>query len=238
MESSSLSAVVRATEALCRLGLQSSPAHIAVIDGSGKVMLVNAAWQAFAKANGATGENLISIGMNYLDICRKAAPDAEAAAAYAGVAGVLDGSLRDFEMTYSCDGPSGPRRYQMNVAPLDAQRHAGAIVSHTDMTEREKEFMPSRELEANLRNAFAELTAFDARTALLRRKPNAEDNHRSQAEHDVSAEAAINAYYLAFDMTDIARSKSFVLQHSTRLLAEMLIDWAKTTSELPFKAEP
>ena len=59
--------------------LDAIKAHIAVIDRQGKILAVNRAWVAFARANGADDLNSTGIGVNYLDVCRSASgPFAEA----------------------------------------------------------------------------------------------------------------------------------------------------------------
>lgn len=47
------------------------PASVAVIDGKGVIRHVNAAWRQFADENGLQSDSH-GIGLNYLDICRKA----------------------------------------------------------------------------------------------------------------------------------------------------------------------
>ncbi len=231
VDDNALSAVIKATEALCRLGIQASPALIAVVDASGSIMLVNAAWQSIAKAQGASAEDFIAVGVNYLDLCRKAGSDPYAVAACLGISGVLDGSLPEFAMTYPCHGPSTERWFRMNVAPLDALRKEGAIISHVDVTDHKTESMDLAELEASVRRSFSRLMYLDAMLPAL---PDKQDRARPNEARDASVEAAINAYFLACDMTDMARDRSFVLRHSTRLLSEILTAWAKTTGDLPF----
>ena len=226
-----LNAAVRATEALARIGLEASPAHIAVVDASGCVMLVNAAWQAFARDNVAAGENLLSVGRNYLDICRKAATDPDAAAAYAGIASVLDGSLPQFSMTYSCRSPTSERWFRMNVAPLDAQSNGGAIIAHTSVIEQKSEAMVLQELKAKIRASFAGIMEIEARRALEA------PQHDSRFD-GMAVEAAIQAHYLAFDMSDLARDNGLGISESTRILAELLTEWARRTGDKPFDRQP
>ena len=47
------------------------PASVAVIDGKGVIRHVNAAWRQFADENGLQSDSY-GIGLNYLEICRKA----------------------------------------------------------------------------------------------------------------------------------------------------------------------
>ena len=66
---------------LYREGLNALPAHIAVIDRTGLIVLVNRAWTEFALANGGDPAKGVAVGANYLDVCRgPATGDADSAA--------------------------------------------------------------------------------------------------------------------------------------------------------------
>jgi hypothetical protein len=79
--------------------LESLPAHIAVLDASGTVNLINPTWKAFAVANG--GRDDAYLGENYLDVCCKSAStDDDASASFEGIKAVLDGDLPQFAMEY------------------------------------------------------------------------------------------------------------------------------------------
>jgi two-component system CheB/CheR fusion protein len=123
-------------EDLYQRALQAIPAHTAVLDRSGAIILVNDAWTAFAHCNGAAGSPAVTVGANYLEVCRKAAStDADVDRALSGINAVLDGSLPLFEIEYPCHSPCEHRWFSMTVAPL-SQRLGGAIVSHSNITAR------------------------------------------------------------------------------------------------------
>jgi two-component system CheB/CheR fusion protein len=46
------------------------PEHIAVVDVLGKIIMINAAWRRFAKANGDADLKRSGLGTNYLKICQ------------------------------------------------------------------------------------------------------------------------------------------------------------------------
>lgn len=146
---------LRDSEALYRTTLQALPAHIAVIDRRGRIQAVNEAWIEFAHENNGRGPGL-SVGANYLDVCRAAsdASNADAAAALAGIEKVLAGSGRQFSMEYSCDSPTEQRCFQMNVVALGDRDHGGAVVLHTNITDRRRAqdvlANSNRELEARV----------------------------------------------------------------------------------------
>ena len=123
---------------LSQAALDSLTAHIAVLDQAGNIVQVNAAWACFAEANRDDGllQRLRS-GANYLEVCRCAngVSDADAQAAWNGVKSVLDGARALFTLEYSCDSPNEKRWFQMCVTPL-LSAGGGAVVSHTDITQR------------------------------------------------------------------------------------------------------
>ena len=121
-------------------GLRALPAHIAVIDRTGAILLVNKAWMDFALANGCDPESGVAVGVNYLEVCIGAAAsgDATAKAALDGLKAVLAGTLPLFSMEYPCDSPQQPRWFVMEAAALDPEQQAGAIVSHQDVTARKR----------------------------------------------------------------------------------------------------
>ena len=104
--------------------------RIAVVDRGGVIVAVNAAWTDFATRHGAIPESL-GIGMNYLDVCRRAAAvgNAEAHAVIEGLEAVCSGSSETFSTTYTCDVPGEERWWIVTITPL---RHAagGAVIEH------------------------------------------------------------------------------------------------------------
>tara|TARA_R110002096_G_scaffold164099_9_gene331803 strand:+ start:2067 stop:4967 length:2901 start_codon:yes stop_codon:yes gene_type:complete len=141
--------------------LASIPAHIAVLDHSGTIVTVNPAWEQFAAENG--GDPLhCSTGVNYLEVCRKAAEQGckQAAEVVTGLEAILSGSIRDcFTLEYPCHSPTQQRWFLLQATRL-VQDHDGLVVSHTDITERVKAEHAMREREERLRTILN--TAADA----------------------------------------------------------------------------
>jgi PAS domain S-box-containing protein len=139
-------------EALNRAVLNSLRDHVAVVDRRGTVVAVNDAWNRFAVENGANPARL-GIDSNYLDVCRRATnndADASAARALEGIESVLDGSRAHFSMEYRCDSPHEQRCFVMKVVPLQ-RREGGAVIAHTDITERKTTEQSLHEREGQLR---------------------------------------------------------------------------------------
>ena len=124
-----------ADEAESELGravLSSLPAHIAVLDRSGRIIAVNDAWAAFAAANG--GAEGCGVGCNYVDVCRTAG-GGEARQAMNGLSEVLAGTRPLFTLEYPCHSATEKRWFLLTAAPLK-RAEGGAVVSHLNITDR------------------------------------------------------------------------------------------------------
>lgn len=142
------------SEALAHATLQALPAHVAVVDGEGRIVAVNQAWVEFARANGAAESPAVVVGAHYLEIVRRAAEhdDARAASALSGIEAVLKGTLSRFGMEYPCHGPREQRWFFMSVVPLGASAGGGLVITHIDVTDRKLAVIALREQEARQRD--------------------------------------------------------------------------------------
>jgi len=131
-------------------------ANIALVDASGAIRLVNAAWRRFADGNGMVSARG-GVGDNYLRVCDTATGDecAEARRTAAGIRGVLSGESPSFVQEYPCHSPTELRWFRMIVTPLDGASSPGAVIMHVDVTERETQyqgleaqFLQSQKMEA------------------------------------------------------------------------------------------
>jgi PAS domain S-box-containing protein len=121
--------------------LNSVTSEIAVLDQNGLIIMVNTPWNKFALDNcilpGIQPCNT-GLGTNYLDICKAGSLDPgnlDALSAYVAIERVLTNNLPIATLEYACDGDSKKRWYSMVVTPLD-HKFRGAVVSHTDITDR------------------------------------------------------------------------------------------------------
>lgn len=107
------------------------PGHVALLDRDGFVVAVNRAWREFGLANGATVT--AGVGMNYLDVCDRAADEGEvdAAEAAALIRAALAGDRR--RLACRATSPAGERWFNLQVVAT-AGRHSGALVIHEDVT--------------------------------------------------------------------------------------------------------
>lgn len=127
------------SENLNRAILSSLDTHVAVLDRQGKIISVNSVWNDFARDNGVTCEDRVGRGLNYLEVCRKAAHagDQGALRALAGIKAVCEGSSEYFRLEYPCHSPAKQRWFLMLVTPLK-RSEGGAVVTHNDITERKQ----------------------------------------------------------------------------------------------------
>ncbi len=113
--------------------LNALPAHIALLDDTGRIAMVNRAWREFARANRGLPRKL-NEGVNYLEVCRRSARngDAKAREVLAGLQQVLSGKLARYECEYTCDSPNRARWFQMQASRSRALN--GVLVIHTNIT--------------------------------------------------------------------------------------------------------
>jgi len=142
------------SEEIAQAALDGLAAHIAILDGEGSILAVNAAWRAFADSNPPVS-SAISEGVNYLRVCDAATGDCadEAGEAAAGIRAVLAGETEIFGLEYPCHSPTEERWFNLRVTRFPGDGPAHVIVSHEDITAR-------RLAEEALRRRVEELDQF------------------------------------------------------------------------------
>lgn len=124
--------------------LDSMPSQTAMLDPDGRIVAVNQPWRDYW-ARGSEQPEPDWTTVNYLDACDRAVPltdfgtlvalsDPERAAE--GIRTVLRRDAPSFEMDYECIVGSELYWFRMNVLPLTGR--AGAVITHTDITERKQ----------------------------------------------------------------------------------------------------
>ncbi len=116
--------------------LDALPAHVALLDAQGAIIVVNHAWREFARLN-LFGENA-GVGENYLEVCDRSFRSGvqEAGGIAVGIRDVLAGRCELFEQEYPCHSPAGQRWFRVTVSAIRGEGPAGAVVMHVDVTER------------------------------------------------------------------------------------------------------
>ena len=120
---------------LARAALDGLSAHIAILDGDGRILAVNAAWRAFAEANSSSGEAFAE-GADYLGVCDESSGECEAGAAALGIRSVLRGEAELFSLEYPCHSPHQRRWFGMHATRFPGGGPARVVVSHEDVTAR------------------------------------------------------------------------------------------------------
>ncbi|MCF8003242.1 MAG: PAS domain-containing protein [Chromatiaceae bacterium] len=125
--------------------LDSLPEHIAVLDNSGRITMINHAWRDFACSNGDSELTNSGLGSSYLDACQSSAgtSDAEYAMAAAdGIQSLINGERSQFSLEYPCHSPEVERWFVMHAAPIQ-HPSGGVVVSHIDISAWNRQPAPS-----------------------------------------------------------------------------------------------
>lgn len=130
--------------------LDSLESHIVVVDNGGKVIAVSAG-RHFAPESGLALLTSVKVGDCYLDTCRLARESGfeSAGTVLEGIESVVDGTRGMFEMEYESLSPSGQRFFQISVTPL-GESGSGAVISHSETTERRMAQARLRELSGKM----------------------------------------------------------------------------------------
>lgn len=134
-------------------------ARIAVLDANGIVVAVNAAWIAFARENGASGERPF-LGADYLAVCDRALahePDDALAEMTSKLRALLQGVGDEVSMEYPCDSPGGRSWYSLRATPLPGGAGAGVVIAHEDITAAKRVEQTLRETDRTLRSVLEAL---------------------------------------------------------------------------------
>jgi len=116
-----------------RAVLNGLDSHIAVVDLTGIILMVNDAWIHFARENGAGHLVDRFVGMNYLTVSKGAANNENADTATRGIQSVLSGQAEHFETQYPCHSPTKQQWFQLTCRRLPIS-NTGAVLAHSDIT--------------------------------------------------------------------------------------------------------
>ncbi|RMG81616.1 MAG: PAS domain-containing sensor histidine kinase, partial [Chloroflexi bacterium] len=111
-------------------------AHIAILDESGRIVLVNDAWRRFAAANGADVSRVCE-GADYLSVCDTAAGISIKEAAKIGnaIRLITNGKMDGFAMEYDCHSPEQERWFVLRITRFE-QDKPYLVTTHETITER------------------------------------------------------------------------------------------------------
>ncbi|MFO1060107.1 MAG: PAS domain-containing sensor histidine kinase [Dongiaceae bacterium] len=188
--------------ALLRSTMDGLSAHVAVLDETGTIIAVNEAWRHFARSTGFRARNE-GVGMNYLEVCERAAPaSAEAARTAAALREVLGGRSRDFRLEYPCAGPDGIRWFQLRMTSPPQDGPPRIVMAHEEITEAK-----------NAQEALARLSA---------RLLQLQDEERRRIARELHDSTAQNLLAIVFNMTRLQEPLREARAPVPRILAETL----------------
>jgi signal transduction histidine kinase len=163
---------LRTGEAMKSSILASLSSGVAVIDRAGTIVAVNERWTSLAHDQHEIVTGEVGVGANYLQLSLHAAVQGapHAGAVHAGLEGVLGRSRSSFTLEYQTDGPAGERWAVLSVVPLSGAQ-GGAVITHTDITERRRAQMEAERSRQELAH-FARVSAMGELTASLAHQLN------------------------------------------------------------------
>ncbi|HET7232490.1 MAG TPA: PAS domain S-box protein [Longimicrobium sp.] len=112
--------------------LDSLDTHVAVLDLSGRIVLVNEAWCEFGAANGQR-DPAAGVGADYVAVAEAATGVESAAEVARGIRGVLAGRAARWDGEYPCHAPGKERWFHVRVTRSRDPR-LGAVVAHENVT--------------------------------------------------------------------------------------------------------
>jgi two-component system cell cycle sensor histidine kinase/response regulator CckA len=116
--------------------LNAIPAHLALLNADGTIVVVNDSWKKFAQTNFLQTPDF-GVGSNYIEICERAGQAiAEGRATAEGLRRVLRGELTEFALEYPCHSPTEQRWYRLMATSLNTAGATAAVVMHINITER------------------------------------------------------------------------------------------------------
>lgn len=159
-----------ASEGMKSAILSSLPSMVAVVDREGTIIAVNEQWLRLDVPQSGQPPRA-GVGVNYLDACRLAARDggAEMTAILEGLADVIGGRRPSFVSEYPCAVGDDTSWFAMTIVPL--QGGGGAVISHTDVTERRLAELDSQQARHELGH-FARVATMGELTASLAHQLN------------------------------------------------------------------
>ncbi|MEA2630608.1 MAG: hypothetical protein QOE66_827 [Chloroflexota bacterium] len=117
--------------------LDALPTQIAILDESGKIIAVNAAWGRQEMGNPLVGK-ACGEGTNYLDACRSALGNGveEATTIATGIGAVFLNVRDEFSLEYPCDNDGDRRWFSVRATRFQGSNRVRVVVAHEDITQR------------------------------------------------------------------------------------------------------
>jgi signal transduction histidine kinase len=142
--------------------LDALTAHIAILDESGVIIGLNAAWRRFARDNHMTWPGY-GLGQNYLARADAATgDDAEIGQqAAAGLRAVMAGKRDYFRLEYPCHSPTQERWFVMHVTGFDSDDGVRVVIAHENISERKQAELALQQSYQDLKQHLDELATLN-----------------------------------------------------------------------------
>ena len=124
-------------EHLAQAALNHVTPRTAVLDATGKIILVNDAWRLHASKNTQLNQHLNCEGVNYLDMCDDPVDMNQhyAAKMVAGIKSVMRGEASEFSMKYPCHTAKEDQWFMVRATTFINEGYTLTVVIHEAITE-------------------------------------------------------------------------------------------------------
>jgi signal transduction histidine kinase/integral membrane sensor domain MASE1 len=160
---------LRASEVMKSAILAALTSSVTVLDRQGRIVTVNASWTRFVRQHGMPSDG---VGVSYREVLLQTIrPDTpHTAETLAGIEAVLDGLRPEFTSEYASRLADGERWFALSVVPL-GRSGGGAVMAHTDITERKRAEMEAQRSRQELAHC-TRVSTMGAMTASLAHELN------------------------------------------------------------------
>lgn len=136
------------------------PMSVVTIDSKGYISLANKEWLRYGSDRELKDLKSISVGANYLQVCRRAARSGDeiSAKTLEGLEAILDGRRNHFAIEYPCHFKTERLWFMMRAAPV-GEGALQAVILHLEITDRKLAEEALQKAHDKLEQRVAERTA-------------------------------------------------------------------------------
>ena len=142
------------------LALDTISSHIAILDDTGAIIGVNAAWREFADEI-AFDHADSGVGLKYLAFCDRSAMyrPTRALQVASGISEVISGKRDNFELEYACNIFTDQYWYLLSASRFNFQDQKRILVVHQDITELKRAQLDLTESRQKIRSVLDQVTS-------------------------------------------------------------------------------
>ena len=117
-----------------RGALDASASEMALLDGEGVIISVNAAWR-YAAEESEVGGTTHFVGRSYLELCKASIPDLDESALGTAISEIIAGHLADYTQPYVVAKQGGLWWRQLRILPFRREPSVQLIAIHEEITD-------------------------------------------------------------------------------------------------------